>query len=1078
MMTKKPFGRVVCCAVLFCLFVSFPFLEVFGKDLTLVEMDWLKQAESWRAVSQGISVELTTKQDAAGAVDGLKNGKFGFHTGQNANPWWQVDLGSVVPIARIVVYNRLDYPTGVHIADAMQVLTSNDAVHWALLHDCAGKHFGGVGEGKPLELTIEPGKAAARYIRLTIPSLIPTFFHLDEVEIYSFDDPSKNIALKKPADQISLSSWSTIQNVAKLEEAEKWKNRFPLAETRTRIARLLDYLTTQGVNTSELKQELNQSPLSDAQAEYLRLRQLGRRASFMNPLLDFNRLLFVKRYTQQTYPDICLNHMPWVSQPGGDICILENPFSADDSEAKVVSLLNGRLGKGHVRGIDLWWDGDRIVFGYAQQENFPFASWPPPVEQERLIGHKLRLSQEPIHLFEVNIDGTGLRQITNHEMWSDLDPAYLPNGNIVFVSERCGFSLQCNNGPHHDETSCNLFTVKPDGTDLRWLSYNKDGDYQPHILNDGTIGYCRWEYQERGWANIQSLWSIHPNGTGADALFKQHLDNPWAFENTREIPGTDSGNRRFVSIAAGHHTLASGPICILSPEKGMNSASSIEILTPGVFPPEGGMSGQPVPEGGCVENGGYYMYPWALSEKFFLASYSYSNEHRAGSPKSFRGADEKGYGLYLLDVFGNKELIYADPEISSSFPMPLRSRPKPPILANNCRPEFGERAHCFISDVTFGVENVKREEVKYVRIARRVGWPYMKESGGQRYEVDGSSWGLSWAPALIFGEVPVESDGSASFWVPSNVSVYFQLLDAQKREIKRMRSFISFQSGESRSCVGCHETREVAPAQAPVSVMKAMEREPSTPEPPPWGTERCLNYLTDIQPLLNKHCVSCHSGLKPAAKLDFSGGLTAPAPMKTPYRTFNFDGLNRSYRTMIENNLITYSYKHAPASELTQTRQFGSSRSRLIDAVLGGPCASHIDLKPGSEDWYRLVTWIDANAPYHDRFVNSRPEHPAYDLPADKKIQAEIVKIHQKRCAECHKADEVSRMDWIDIHAAEKSRFLVAPLSSKAGGTERCGKAVYADQNDPDYSALRKAVEEAVSNAWKFPRRDLESLLQ
>jgi hypothetical protein len=30
----------------------------------------------------------------AGAVDGIKNGKFGFHTAEQKNPWWPVDLGS------------------------------------------------------------------------------------------------------------------------------------------------------------------------------------------------------------------------------------------------------------------------------------------------------------------------------------------------------------------------------------------------------------------------------------------------------------------------------------------------------------------------------------------------------------------------------------------------------------------------------------------------------------------------------------------------------------------------------------------------------------------------------------------------------------------------------------------------------------------------------------------------------------------------------------------------------------------------------------------------------------------------
>ncbi|MDR0328313.1 MAG: discoidin domain-containing protein [Planctomycetaceae bacterium] len=1074
------------CRLVVVLLVPFFFDTVKASefDSSLVEADWLRQAQTWRNLKTPKAP--LTFQDSLGAVDGVKNGQYGFHTGQTPHPWWQVDLEKVTPVAKILVYNRLDYEPGIHHTDSMRVLVSDDGEQWKQIHDCAGTPFGGMNPLGPLTLTFGKGKLAARFIRLQIPSEQPIYFHLDEVEVFSFDQPGENIALWQPTDQSSLSSWSISRRSPR--EIEKDDESFPIEEVRERFLRFAAYLKIQGVDAGKVaavEKEIVRSVETDAKKEYLRLRQLGRKLVFMNPLLDFDHLLFVKRNTQQTYPDICLNHMPWVSRPGGDICILDNPFAHDGKGQKVTNLIQGQLGPGHVRGIDLHWDGDRVVFGYAQQpqENWQNESWVWPwavnhYGHERMMGHDLRLNQEPIHIYEINADGSGLRQITNHEMWSDLDPTYLPNGDIVFVSERCGFSLQCNNGPFHDETSCNLYSVKPDGTGLRWLSYNKDGDYQPHVLNDGTVGYCRWEYQERGWATIQSVWYLRPDGTGADALFKQHLDTPWAFENTREIP-MPTGDRKFVSIAAAHHTLASGPVCVLTPNLGLSDSAGIGIVTPGVYPPEGEMSGEPVHEGGVVEDGGYYMYPLPLSDKFFLAAYTYSSDPAPGCGPESRGADEKGYGLYLIDVFGNKELLYKDLDISSSFPMPLRSRPTPPILPDNCNPALGNKALCSISDVTYGVDGVDPSEVKYIRIARRIGWPYTKETGGQRYEVDGSGWGLNWAPALVFGEVPVEDDGSASFYVPPNVSVYFQLLDAEKKEIKRMRSFISFQPGESRGCVGCHETRAEAPVNTQMT--KAMSREPSTPTPPPWGTERCINYLVDIQPVFDRHCVSCHSGLKPAANFDFSGGLMPPGPMTRPLQhrqtwpfieQFHFDGLNRSYRTIIENDLVVYSNKHDWASAVAQTRQFGSSQSKLIEAIVSGPCSSHINIKPGCEDWYRLVTWIDANAQYHDQFVNSRPKVPPYDMPADKDLQQTILTIHQKRCAECHAPESVSRLDWIDLTEPAASRFLVAPLSGK------CGKTIYTDRNDPDYVMLQKTVDAAVTKALQFPRRDVESLLK
>ena len=58
-----------------------------------------------------------------------------------------------------------------------------------------------------------------------------------------------------------------------------------------------------------------------------------------------------------------------------------------------------------------------------------------------------------------------------------------------------------------DETSCNLYVMRPDGSNIRRLSVNKDGDYLPHVLDDGMIAYTRWEYHERSWAFIQSIGS-------------------------------------------------------------------------------------------------------------------------------------------------------------------------------------------------------------------------------------------------------------------------------------------------------------------------------------------------------------------------------------------------------------------------------------------------------------------------------------------------------------------------------------------------------------------------------------------
>jgi len=650
------------------------------------------------------------------------------------------------------------------------------------------------------------------------------------------------------------------------------------------------------------------------------------------------------------------------------------------------------------------------------------------------------------------MDGQDLRQLTSGE-WSDLDPTYAPGGDIVFVSERCGTSLQCNEYDK-DETSCNLYVMKPDGSGIRRLSVNKDGDYLPHALDDGTIAYTRWEYHERSWAFIQSIWTIRPDGTNADALFKQHFVNPWALEDVRSIPGS----RKLVAIATGHHTLAVGPLVVVDVSQGMNVPRGIGIVTPGIKPPEGGMDGVPVPEGGIVDGGGLYSTPWALSEECFLVAYNYGKE-----------TDATGYAIYLLDVFGNKELVYRDPAISCFIPVPLRARPRPPVL-----PEVidatKDHATCVVSDVSFGSEEIA-DRIRYIRIAEPIGWPYDNQLGGQRYGEKGPKL-VNWTPVRILGDAPVEADGSAHFTVPADVAVYFQLLDENRMELRRMRSFISFQPGEQRACAGCHETRGIA-ARA-IKVPLATFKPPAKLLPPPWG-DRPVSFLRDIQPILDRHCVECHSGLKPAGGLDFFGGLTDwSRETERMWGLVPGYGFNRAFETINKAQLVAIAEPNIQDASITPPLAYGAHRSKLFKSLHREPHAERVKLDPIER--LTLTMWADANAPYHDRFVNKRTATPAYDLAADKELAKQITAVHERRCTSCHKPADISRLDWIDLHSPERSLFLNAPLLKEAGGSGRCKGGAYRSASDADYAALLETVRLAVGKAWSAPRRDLQAL--
>jgi mono/diheme cytochrome c family protein len=514
-----------------------------------------------------------------------------------------------------------------------------------------------------------------------------------------------------------------------------------------------------------------------------------------------------------------------------------------------------------------------------------------------------------------------------------------------------------------------------------------------------------------------------------------------------------------VAIAAGHHTLPVGPLVVVDHRKGLNAPGGIGIVTPGVTPPEGGMDGVVVPEGGVADHEGFYGSPWALSEQCFLVSHTHGDKTTAPA----------GYGLYFVDVYGNKELLFRDPDISCFYPIPLRPRPVPPLLPDVTNPAEKD-ALCVVSNIGHGSPGIPAEKIRYLRIAEPVGWPYDNARGGHRYGEDHRYGGpgserknlTNWTPVRILGDVPVRPDGSVRFRVPADTAVYFQLLDENRMELRRMRSFVSFQPGEFRGCVGCHESRNGAPIQSGRGAVGAGDYTPLIP--PPWG-DRPVSFLRDIQPVFDAHCVKCHAGLKPAGGLDFSGGLISYDDEVPGY------GHNRAYETLLANNLVSLSAARAQDASITPPGAYGSHKSRLISVLDDEKHPGQAALS--AEERLRLTMWIDANAPYHDRFVNKRPPEPAYDIPADKALREQLLQIHERRCASCHKPDEVTRPDWIDLNNPARSLFLTAPLAQPTAGRKACNPAVYADEQDPDYARALQLVREAVAKAWENPRRDL-----
>ena len=123
-----------------------------------------------------------------------------------------------------------------------------------------------------------------------------------------------------------------------------------------------------------------------------------------------------------------------------------------------------------VRSFDLSYDGTKVVFAWLQP------------------------SPRALKIVSVNIDGSGLQQLTDG-IYDDLDPVWVPDGRIVFVSTRVELTVRCNFGPKTPQAV--MHSMKADGTDQVRISFHETNERYPSVDNDGRLIYMRWDYIDR-----------------------------------------------------------------------------------------------------------------------------------------------------------------------------------------------------------------------------------------------------------------------------------------------------------------------------------------------------------------------------------------------------------------------------------------------------------------------------------------------------------------------------------------------------------------------------------------------------
>ncbi|MDR2172066.1 MAG: hypothetical protein LBP59_18130 [Planctomycetaceae bacterium] len=665
---------------------------------------------------------------------------------------------------------------------------------------------------------------------------------------------------------------------------------------------------------------------------YFAVRTIKRNIMFKNPAINFDTII----YNDGPYPEGSESHhetrhlLGYQAVPGGRLIVQKGLNPA----GKMRQLLPKEPLHGTFWRPDVSFDGKRVLVSFKPH------------------------NEKTFHIYEINADGSGLRQLTGG-MFDDLDPIYLPDGkNIMFTTTRGYLYVRCMPPTNAPVLARMPLDTKPGDKNLYIVSRNGEPEYTPSLMADGRVIYTRWEYTDKPLWRCQSLWTMNQDGTLVQVFWGNQSVWPDLLKDARQIPGS----RRVMFTGSAHHEWFAGSIGIIDPAKGLNFPDGLTKVTQEVGWPESGNGPVDPKETSDYHRSNYgaYYSPYPLSETDFLVS---ANRHGK-------------FVLLLMDVNGNREIINegayniwdAQPLCARSMPPVQTDRVNWPTWETRNEPATGV---LYSNNVYENAPQELKDKAKFLRI-----WSIEHKTYTYWYKRPYISTGpvvsavQSEGIKKIIGTVPIEEDGSVSFSAPSGIALHFQLLDENHRALQTMKSFTGVMPGEARGCLGCHESHNRSVVQGGAG--KAVKRQPSKITPVAWN-DITVGYERYVQKTLDKHCGSCHQDQGNKAYQKFNMTLRpGPHGFKEPYWTLlgaptwgnayhgnqNADnGFGWADTILVEGYHGTDPAAYATYPPMKKL----SYKSRLINRMASG---EHHGVKVTGEDLLRVILWVDAMGPY------------------------------------------------------------------------------------------------------------------
>ena len=612
---------------------------------------------------------------------------------------------------------------------------------------------------------------------------------------------------------------------------------------------------------------------------------------------------------------------------------------------------------------------------------------------------------------------------------ADCEPSFLPDGRIVFTSTREVHISDC-----WARAGGNIYTCDADGGNICCLTYDQLMTSDPQVLEDGRIVFTRWEYNDRSALFNHPLIAMNPDGTAQMEYYGNNSMFPAAIIHAHGIPGS----QKVLAIIAGHHSIYKGKLGLIDRSKGVQAGKGIEFVNTRLNGDLGRESADFIkPEPSNTNRpyldlkidifgqfGPQYANPYAFDEENYLCSFC---------PEGYLppfGPFNPPLGLYFMKADGTRELLAFDVWQSTGQAVPLRARTPPPVRAPAV--DLQKNNGMFIVQDVYqgpGLAGIPRGTAKKIRVVAleyrvcRMGYG---QNGGEcetgLCQTPISLNSGSWDVKHVLGEADIEADGSCSFEVPAHTAVYFQVLDAKGYTIQTMRSWATLQNGEYFSCVGCHENEVDAGVQS-ASALKTLQTlirpvqklKPFAGEEHPlihrlstqcWldsvenflgvNSPRSLDpnapvsgfsYVQKIQPIFDRHCVSCHNAKESKkSKISLTGERVKPDAIKLmgAGRVDNKRSYTQSYVAITtsgnpDNNPWMKWLKPRSRAVMLPPYHTGSSKSKIMAYFE----SSHYDVNVSENEKRTFACWLDLLVP----FCGSYTQHNTWTEAEKKEFQ-------------------------------------------------------------------------------------------